>query len=112
LKKLDNGMQQKINMLGRWDADCADVVMWLLRNKDTNDFAKRVEIPAAVSVTVRDKHYVNAVESCFNANQLKARGVSVPYFRVTSALCCRRLLHTARRTTRRSTDCSTIPLKL
>lgn len=78
LKRLDNVTQQKLAKLQRWDPDCAEVVTWLLKHKDTDEFAQRVGIPAAVSVTIRDRKYTDAAESCFNANQLKVTGPSHP----------------------------------
>jgi structural maintenance of chromosomes protein 5 len=64
-------MNRKIQSLKNWDRDCAEVIEWLLQNKESNEFAKRVDLPAVVGVTVRDRQFINAIESCFNANQLK-----------------------------------------
>ncbi|KAF8484425.1 P-loop containing nucleoside triphosphate hydrolase protein [Gautieria morchelliformis] len=71
LREQDNQLNRKISSLRNWDRDCAEVIVWFLKNKESNEFARRVDLPAVVGVTVRDKKYVDAVESCFNANQLK-----------------------------------------
>lgn len=75
LQKLDNLKDQKLQKLGQWDADCANVVQWLEQNKETNTFAQRVTLPAYVSLTVRDQRYVNAIEACLGANQIKVRDI-------------------------------------
>lgn len=64
-------MNRKISSLRNWDKDCAEVVEWLLRNKEDNEFARRVDLPPVVGVTVRERQFIDAVESCFSANQLK-----------------------------------------
>ena len=65
-------MNRKLASLHNWDKDCAEVIVWFLKNKETNEFARRVDLPAVVGVTVRDKRYVDAVETCFSTHQLKA----------------------------------------
>ncbi|KAH8989237.1 P-loop containing nucleoside triphosphate hydrolase protein [Lactarius akahatsu] len=62
LKQLDDG-------LAKFDPDCAAVIHWLRKN--THRFRMEIIEPAAVSLTVPNKNYVNAVEACFNAAQLK-----------------------------------------
>ena len=71
LREQQDHMNRKISSLRNWDRDCAEVIEWLLRNKESNEFAKRVDLPAVVGVTVRDRQFADAVESCFTANQLK-----------------------------------------
>ncbi|KAF8589644.1 P-loop containing nucleoside triphosphate hydrolase protein [Ramaria rubella] len=71
LREQEDHMKRKFFSLQKWDPECAAVVDWLMRQRETNDFAKRVELPAYMEVTVRDKSFVNAVEACFSANQFK-----------------------------------------
>ncbi|KAF8520766.1 hypothetical protein BU17DRAFT_88654 [Hysterangium stoloniferum] len=71
LKQIDDIMIRKLQSLHNWDKDCAAVAHWFIKNKDTNDFAKRVELPAMLTLTVPDGRFANAVEACFNANQMK-----------------------------------------
>jgi hypothetical protein len=66
-------MIRKLQSLHNWDRDCAEVAQWFLKNKDSNDFAKQVELPAMLTLTVPDSQFVNTVKTCFNANQMKVR---------------------------------------
>lgn len=47
------------------------MINWLRQNK--HRFRMEIIEPAAVSVTVPNKSYVNAVEACFNFSQLRVR---------------------------------------
>lgn len=69
LGKLDDVSHRKLQSLGKYDPDCANVINWLRQNK--HRFRMEIIEPAAVSVTVPNKSYVNAVEACFNASQLR-----------------------------------------
>ncbi|KAH7926802.1 P-loop containing nucleoside triphosphate hydrolase protein [Leucogyrophana mollusca] len=69
LKKLDDERHRKLQNLGQWDRDCADAVVWLRNNQDK--FKMEVFEPPMICCTVPDKRFTNAVEACFNANQLK-----------------------------------------
>ncbi|KAH7912946.1 hypothetical protein BJ138DRAFT_1147123 [Hygrophoropsis aurantiaca] len=69
LKKLDDERHRKLQNLGQWDSDCADAVAWLRNNLDK--FKMEVFEPPMICCTVPDKRFTNAVEACFNANQLK-----------------------------------------
>jgi structural maintenance of chromosomes protein 5 len=60
---------RKLQMLARWDKDCADTVEWLRKNQ--HRFKMEVFEPPAISLTVPDKRFVDHVEACFSANQLK-----------------------------------------
>jgi hypothetical protein len=64
-------MRRKLEALGRWDPQTADVANWILRMREQgNEFAKRVELPAILNVTVRDsQRYAAAVETCMSAAQ-------------------------------------------
>ncbi|EJU06652.1 P-loop containing nucleoside triphosphate hydrolase protein [Dacryopinax primogenitus] len=69
LKELDNRSEVRLRNLERFDKDCADAVRWLRTNLDK--FEMEVVEPAIISLTVPDNKYLDAVESCFNVNQLK-----------------------------------------
>ncbi|KAN0134136.1 hypothetical protein V8E53_004519 [Lactarius tabidus] len=69
LTKLDDVSYRKLQSLGKYDPDCANVINWLRQNK--HRFRMEIIEPAAVSVTVPNKSYVNAVEACFNGSQLR-----------------------------------------
>jgi hypothetical protein len=71
LTKLDDVSHRKLQSLGKYDPDCANVINWLRQNK--HRFRMEIIEPAAVSVTVPNKSYVNAVEACFNGSQLRVR---------------------------------------
>lgn len=66
-------MRRKLEALRRWDSQTAEVAGWILNNREQdNQFAKRVDLPAILDITVRDgAHYAAAVEACMNANQLR-----------------------------------------
>ncbi|EGO27756.1 hypothetical protein SERLADRAFT_354935 [Serpula lacrymans var. lacrymans S7.9] len=76
LKKLDDEKHRKLQNLSKWDKDCADAVAWLRNNQ--NKFKMEVFEPPVICLTVPDKRYTNAVEACFNANQLKTLVVQCP----------------------------------
>jgi hypothetical protein len=63
----------KLQSLYNWDRDCAEVAHWVLKNKDSNDFAKWVELPAMLTLTLPDGCFANTIETCFNANQMNVR---------------------------------------
>ncbi|KAH9019273.1 P-loop containing nucleoside triphosphate hydrolase protein [Lactarius pseudohatsudake] len=69
LKQLDDVSHRKLQGLAKFDPDCAAVIHWLRKN--THRFRMEIIEPAAVSLTVPNKNYVNAVEACFNTAQLK-----------------------------------------
>jgi hypothetical protein len=71
LKQIDDVSHRKLQGLAKWDPDCAAVINWLRKN--THRFRMAVIEPAAVSLTVPNKSYVNAVEACFNSFQLRVR---------------------------------------
>ena len=70
LQKLDDVNVRKLQALGRWDRDTHDAIVWLRNNRDK--FKMEVFEPPIMVLTVPDKSFVNAVESCFTAPQLKA----------------------------------------
>ncbi|KAF8237930.1 P-loop containing nucleoside triphosphate hydrolase protein [Tricholoma matsutake] len=69
LEKLDDVNVRKLQALGRWDRDTHDAILWLRKNRDK--FKMEVFEPPIMVLTVPDRRFVNAVESCFNAAQLK-----------------------------------------
>ncbi|TCD64231.1 Structural maintenance of chromosomes protein 5 [Steccherinum ochraceum] len=69
LRQLDNVAHQKLQTLQQMDPNCAKVVVWLRQNQDK--FKMEVMEPPLLSVTVPNKAFAQAVESCFNNNQLK-----------------------------------------
>ena len=74
LSQLEDNDHRKLDKLGRWDPDCADTVVWLRANK--HRFRMEVFEPPALSVNVPDKKYAAAIESLFNANDMR---VSSPF---------------------------------
>ena len=66
---MDNEDAQKLDSLKARDADTATVVEWLRRNQ--NRFRKPVIEPAALSVSVKRREFVDAIEAGFNMAQLK-----------------------------------------
>lgn len=71
LRALEDFTNRKVQALERWDRDCAEVVRWILANRSTNEFAARIDLPAIIGIDVKDQRFANAVEACFNANQMK-----------------------------------------
>ncbi|CDO77206.1 hypothetical protein BN946_scf184747.g19 [Trametes cinnabarina] len=69
LQQLDNQSHQKLEMLKRFDSDCGEVVEWLRQNK--HRFRMEVFEPAFLCVTVPNKAFADAVESCFGGTQLR-----------------------------------------
>ncbi|KAF9236197.1 P-loop containing nucleoside triphosphate hydrolase protein [Melanogaster broomeanus] len=69
LNRLDDERHRKLENLRSWDRDHADAVAWLRNNQ--NKFKMEVFEPPMISCSVPDKRFTNAVESCFNVNQLK-----------------------------------------
>ncbi|KAF9226823.1 P-loop containing nucleoside triphosphate hydrolase protein [Gyrodon lividus] len=69
LKRLDDERHRKLENLRSWDRDHADAVVWLRNNQ--NRFKMEVFEPPMICCSVPDKRFTNAVEACFNANQLK-----------------------------------------
>ncbi|KAJ7594061.1 P-loop containing nucleoside triphosphate hydrolase protein [Mycena floridula] len=69
IRQLDSVDVQKLDNLRRWDADTADVIVWLRQNQ--TQFKHPIIEPPVMTLTVTDPKYTSAVEACFNANQLK-----------------------------------------
>ncbi|KAL0950349.1 hypothetical protein HGRIS_010317 [Hohenbuehelia grisea] len=69
LRQLDDVEGQKLRMFQNWDKDHFDALMWLRNNKDK--FQMEVFEPPVICLTVPNKNFVDAVEACFSANQLK-----------------------------------------
>ena len=108
LQKLDDVNVRKLQALGRWDRDTHDAIVWLRNNRDK--FKMEVFEPPIMVLTVPDKRFVNAVESCFNAPQLKVSGhpwgsPALPLLRLPDS---RHSLHNAKRIWIRSITTSTI----
>ena len=76
LDDLSNVGKQRLDALYKFDRDTAEVVQWL-RNNQTR-FQKEILEPAFVSLEVPDAGYVDYVESCINATQLKVSVASLP----------------------------------
>ncbi|OBZ70474.1 Structural maintenance of chromosomes protein 5 [Grifola frondosa] len=69
LQQLEDASHRKLEDLGRWDKDCAEVVVWLRKNRER--FKMEIFEPVQLCLTVPNKNYVHAVESCFGGAQLK-----------------------------------------
>ncbi|KIK95336.1 hypothetical protein PAXRUDRAFT_25548 [Paxillus rubicundulus Ve08.2h10] len=69
LQRLDDERHRKLENLRTWDKDHADAVAWLRNNQ--RRFKMEVFEPPMICCSVPDKRFTNAVEACFNANQLK-----------------------------------------
>jgi hypothetical protein len=69
LERLDNVDVQKLQKLHNWDKDTHDAILWLRKNR--NLFKMEVFEPPLMCLTVPNKSFINAVESCFKAAQLK-----------------------------------------
>ena len=69
ITRLKDKSHQRINQLRSWDRDCADVIGWLREHRHL--FRQEVFEPAIVSLSIPDQRYADAIEACFNANQLK-----------------------------------------
>ncbi|KAH7887410.1 hypothetical protein F5I97DRAFT_1925860 [Phlebopus sp. FC_14] len=67
--RLDDERHRKLENLRSWDRDCADAVAWLRNNQ--HRFKMEVFEPPMISCSVPDRRFTNAIEACFNANQLK-----------------------------------------
>ncbi|KAH9942592.1 P-loop containing nucleoside triphosphate hydrolase protein [Amylocystis lapponica] len=68
LKQLDDVSHRKLEDLTRWDRDAGDTVKWLRMNRDK--FRMEVFEPPMLCLTP-DPKFVNAIEACFNANNMK-----------------------------------------
>jgi hypothetical protein len=71
LKQLDNVDSQKLEKLGSFNKDAYDAVLWLRQNKDK--FRMEIIEPPIISLTVPDKNFQYAVETCMSNVQLKVR---------------------------------------
>ncbi|KAF7351896.1 Structural maintenance of chromosomes protein 5 [Mycena venus] len=69
LRDLDSTEARKLGNLTQWNRDCGDAVRWLRDNKGR--FKMTVFEPPALSVTVPDHGFANAVENCFNSAQMQ-----------------------------------------
>ena len=69
LQELDNVDVQRLQAMERWDKDTYDAIIWVRNNKDL--FKMEVFETPYMRLSVKEKRYANAVEACFNANQLK-----------------------------------------
>ena len=75
MKELDNVDVQRLQAMERWDKDTYDAIIWVRNNK--NLFKMEVFETPYMRLTVKDKKYANAIEACFNANQLKVNHIFV-----------------------------------
>lgn len=71
LSSLTQVTSRRIANLEKWDSSAAEVAKWLLANRDK--FKMEVFLPPCISVSVPDKNYQAAVESCFSAGQLRVK---------------------------------------
>ncbi|KAG8218951.1 hypothetical protein J3R82DRAFT_4662 [Butyriboletus roseoflavus] len=69
LQRLEDERHRKLENLRTWDRDHAEAVAWLRNNQSR--FKMEVFEPPMICCNVPDKKFTNAVEACFNANQLK-----------------------------------------
>jgi hypothetical protein len=58
----------------RWDKDTYDAIIWVRNNR--NLFKMEVFETPYMRLSVKRKEYANAVEACFNGNQLKVNPLS------------------------------------
>ncbi|KAG2359387.1 P-loop containing nucleoside triphosphate hydrolase protein, partial [Suillus spraguei] len=69
LKNLEDERHRKLEKLRTWDRDMADAVVWLRNHQDK--FKMEVFEPPMICCTVPDRRYTDAIEACFNQDQLK-----------------------------------------
>ena len=69
LQRLDNEAHVKLQNLRRADLDCADTVVWLRDNQ--RRFRFPILEPPCLSISVKDKHYMNAVDTLINQDVMK-----------------------------------------
>ncbi|KAF7362946.1 Structural maintenance of chromosomes protein 5 [Mycena venus] len=69
LRGLDSTEARKLGNLTHWNRDVGDAVKWLRANKGM--FQMEVFEPPALSVSVPDQSFANAVESCFSNAQMQ-----------------------------------------
>jgi chromosome segregation ATPase len=69
LKNLEDERHRKLEKLRAWDRDMADAVVWLRNHQDK--FKMEVFEPPMICCTVPDRRYTDAIEACFNQDQLK-----------------------------------------
>ncbi|TDL30065.1 P-loop containing nucleoside triphosphate hydrolase protein [Rickenella mellea] len=68
IANLDNVSHRRLADLSKWNKDCAEIVHWLRKNQTR--FRMPVIEPAVISLSVPDAQYCDAVEACFNVNQI------------------------------------------
>ena len=95
LKKLDDVNVRKLQALSRWDRDTHDAILWLRENR--NKFKMEVFEPPTMVLTVPDRRFANAVESCFNAAQLKVSSHDWDLIFPSDYWFCRRSLHSVKK---------------
>ena len=71
LRKLADVGERKLENLKRWDKDTYDAVLWLRQAENREKFKAPIIEPPCLCLSVTDKRFTNAIEACFNANQLK-----------------------------------------
>ncbi|KAG1833286.1 P-loop containing nucleoside triphosphate hydrolase protein [Suillus subluteus] len=69
LRNLEDERHRKLEKLRAWDRDMADAVVWLRNHQDK--FKMEVFEPPMICCTVPDRRYTDAIEACFNQDQLK-----------------------------------------
>ncbi|KAJ7056762.1 P-loop containing nucleoside triphosphate hydrolase protein [Mycena amicta] len=69
MTRLNSVSGRKFEAFARWDQAGADAVRWLRGHKEL--FRMEVFEPPALSVTVPDQTFANAVETCFSGAQMK-----------------------------------------
>ncbi|KAF9528049.1 P-loop containing nucleoside triphosphate hydrolase protein [Crepidotus variabilis] len=69
MKELDNVDTQRLEAMARWDIDTADAIRWVRDNRDK--FKMEVFETPFMRLTIPDKKFADAVEACFNSNQIK-----------------------------------------
>lgn len=60
---------RKLSSMYRWNRDTHDAIVWLRKNRHL--FKMEVFEPPYMCLSVPDKKFVDAIESCFGANQLR-----------------------------------------
>jgi structural maintenance of chromosomes protein 5 len=80
--------ERKLENLKRWDKDSYDAVMWLRQAENRDKFKAPIIEPPCLCLNVPDKRFANAIEACFNANQLKVLVSSATHRVIMFAKMC------------------------
>ncbi|KJA29565.1 hypothetical protein HYPSUDRAFT_31485 [Hypholoma sublateritium FD-334 SS-4] len=70
MKKLDNVDVQKLNAMRKWDQDTYDAIIWVRNNRHL--FKMEVFETPFMRLSMKNRQFADAVESCFSATQMKS----------------------------------------